>query len=47
MKVKVVSVFIDKYTKVKYELGDEIEVTKERYKEIKEFVEVIKPNKNK
>ena len=45
MKVKVVSVFIDKYTKTKYKLGDEIEVTKERYKEIKEFVEVIKKSK--
>lgn len=45
MKVKVVSVFKDKHTKKIYKLNDEIEVSKERYKEIKEFVEEIKSKK--
>jgi hypothetical protein len=42
MKVKVVSVFRDKNTKEIYKVGKEIDVSKERYKEIKPFVEKIK-----
>ena len=45
MKVKVVSIFTDKYTKKTYKLGDEIEVTKDRYKEIEQYVEIIKKKK--
>lgn len=45
MKVKVVSVFKDKYTKQVYKLGDVIEVTKERYSEIEQYVEEIKTKK--
>ena len=46
IKVKVISVFIDKITKKKQELNEELIVTKERYNEIKDFVEVIKETKN-
>lgn len=46
IKVKVISVFIDKITKKKQELNKELIVTKERYNEIKDFVEVIKDTKN-
>lgn len=45
MKVKVVSIFTDKYTKKTYKLGDKIEVSKERYNEIAQYVEKIKENK--
>jgi hypothetical protein len=45
MKVKVVSIFRDKNTKETYKLNDEIEVSKERYNEIKEYVEIIKTKK--
>ena len=45
MKVKVVSIFTDKYTKKTYELGDELNVPKERYKEIEPYVEIIKEKK--
>ena len=45
MIVKVVSVFRDKYTNQKYKLGDKIEVSKERYNEIKQFVEIVKNKK--
>lgn len=45
MKVKVVSIFTDKYTKKTYILGDKIEVSKERYNEIKQYVEISKENK--
>jgi len=42
MKVRVISIFIDKHTRKKYKINDEIEVSKKRYEEIKEFVEKIK-----
>ena len=42
MKVKVISVFRDKNTKEIYKVGRELEVSKERYNEIKPFVEKIK-----
>lgn len=45
MKVKVVSIFTDKYTRKTYSLDDEIEVTKDRYEEIKQYVEIIKDKK--
>lgn len=41
MKVKVISVFRDKNTKEIYKLNTELEVSKSRYEEIKEYVEVI------
>lgn len=42
MKVKVVSIFRDKDTPKKIiELGTELNVSKERYEEIKEYVEII------
>ncbi len=46
MKVKVISVFIDKKTKERYKLNSELNITKERYEEIKDFVEPIKDTKN-
>ena len=42
MLVRVISVFIDKYTNKKYKLGDKFEVSKERYNEIKQYVEIVK-----
>ena len=45
MKVRVVSIFTDKYTKKTYKLGDVIDVSKERYREIKQYVEIIKEKK--
>ena len=45
MKVKVVSVFRDKYTKETYKADDIIEVSTERYKEIEQYVEKIKTKK--
>ena len=41
MKVKVISVFKDKNTNEVYKLNKELEVSKERYEEIKEYVEII------
>ncbi len=50
MKVRVIKPFKDKYTKVIYQEGHEIEVTEERYKELTSaalgpFIEVIKQPK--
>ena len=45
MKVKVVSVFRDKYTNKTYKADEVIEVTKTRYAEIKQYVEKIKTKK--
>lgn len=45
MKVKVVSVFRDKYTKETYKPNQVIEVSKERYNEVKQYVEKIKTKK--
>lgn len=45
MKVKVISVFRDKHTKETYKANDVIEVSKERYNEIKQYVEIIKSKK--
>ena len=45
MKVKVISVFRDKYTKETYKVNQAIEVSKERYNEIKQYVEKIKTKK--
>ncbi len=42
MKVKVISIFVDKNTKERYKLNQELEVSKERYEEIKNYVEIIK-----
>ena len=46
MKVKVVSVFRDKYTNEIYKANQEIEVSKKRYNEIKQYVKAVK-SKNK
>jgi hypothetical protein len=45
MKVRVISPFRDKYTFKLHKVGDELEVSKERYNEIKPYVEVIKKKK--
>ena len=45
MKVKVVSVFRDKYTNETYKENQIIEVSKTRYNEIKQYVEKIKTKK--
>jgi len=44
MRVIIKSIFKDKNTKVIYKIGQELEVNKKRYKEIEDFVEVIKRN---
>lgn len=45
MRVRVKSVFIDKNTKEKYKLNQELDISKERYSEVKQFVEIIKNKK--
>lgn len=45
MKVRVVSVFKDKNTKKIYKIGNRLEVSQERYEEIKDFVVVIKKDR--
>ena len=45
MKVRVISVFIDKNTNEKCKLGQELDVSKDRYKEIQKYVEKIKTKK--
>ena len=45
MKVKVISLFRDKYTGKYHKVGEELDVSKERYNEIKPYVEVIKNKK--
>ena len=47
MKVRVTEIFRDKYTNKVYELNEEIEVTEERYEEIKQYVENIDNKKKK
>lgn len=42
MKVRVISVFIDKNTNERYKLGQELDVSKERYKDIQKYVEKMK-----
>ena len=46
MKVKVKEIFKDKYTNEIYKLNDEIEVTEQRFKEIKDYVEKVNKNNN-
>lgn len=45
MKVRVISVFIDKNTSEKYDIGQELSVSKERYAEMQQFVEIVKNEK--
>jgi hypothetical protein len=45
MKVVVTSPFRDKYTFKFHKEGEELDVSKERYNEIKPYVEVIKKKK--
>lgn len=48
MKVKVVTTFIDKYTKKLNEVGSTIDVTEERFEELKNagnYVNVVKSTK--
>ena len=45
IKVKVISVFRDKNTNEIYKLNQELNVSKARYDEIKEYVEIIKETK--
>lgn len=48
MKVKVKEIFRDKYTNEVYKLNKELDVTDERYEEIKQYVEKVeKINKKK
>ena len=47
MKVKVKSIFKDKYTNKVYKLDDELDVTDERYEEIKQYVKKIERNNKK
>lgn len=44
--VKVVSIFRDKDTNERYVKNKKLEVSKERYEEIKEFVKVLKEQEN-
>lgn len=45
MKVKVISIFRDKSTNEVYKLNQTLKVSKERYEEIKEYVEIINESK--
>lgn len=45
MKVKVIEIFRDKYTNETYKLNQELDVDKERFKEIEKYVKEIKTNK--
>lgn len=45
MKVKVISIFVDKDTNERYKIGKVLDVSEERYKEIKEYVEIINTKK--
>ena len=45
MKVKVIEVFRDKYTNEVYKLDQELEVDKNRFKEIEKYVKEIKTSK--
>lgn len=45
MKVKVKSIFRDKYTNEKYKIGTTLEVNSERYEEVKAYVEKIEEGK--
>ena len=47
MKVKVKSIFKDKYTNKVYKLNNELDVTDERYEEVKQYVEKIEKNNKK
>ena len=47
MKVKVKEIFRDKYNNKVYKLKDELDVTDERYEEIKQYVEIIEKNSKK
>lgn len=47
MKVKVKEIFRDKYTNEVYKSNKELDVTDERYEEIKQYVEKIENNKKK
>ncbi len=42
MKVKVTKKFVDKYNKTLYEVGDTIDLTKERYQEIQSVGDFVK-----
>lgn len=41
IKVKVINRFVDKYTNELYEINQILEVTEERYNEIKKYVELF------
>ena len=45
MKVRVKSVFIDKNTNEKYKLNQELDISKGRYKEVQQYVEIVKTKK--
>lgn len=48
MKVKVISIFVDKNTNERYELNKVFDnISEERYEEIKEFVKIIENTKKK
>lgn len=47
MKVKVKEIFRDKYTNEVYKLNKELDVTDERYEEIKQYVDKVEKNKKK
>lgn len=48
MKVKVISIFVDKNTNERYELNKVLDnISEERYEEIKEFVKIIENTKKK
>lgn len=46
MKVKVIERFVDKNTKEFYKIDQILEITKDRYEEVKKYVEPIVENKN-
>ena len=42
MKVEVIRRYSDRYTKEVHEVGDKIEITEERYSDLRRFVKEIK-----
>lgn len=45
MKVKVISIFKDKNTKEVYTLNQELEVSRKRFEEIKDYVDIVNSTK--
>ena len=47
MKVKVIKRFVDKYTNEFYKLNQILDISKDRYNEIRQYVDIIEKKENK